>query len=133
MHIFVEQIKSQIANNSTGNLRAMILNHVPNNVSWFVYDDKIQVAWKTGNPEPYRLEVQNTTKESLVWMIYNNNYAGNDLSRYKTYIQTAMAYLEEDLKILIPQSTKIGRDAKNLKFHLRLPSKNKEEIFRIFE
>ncbi|MBD2483909.1 DUF1822 family protein [Planktothrix sp. FACHB-1365] len=96
-------------------------------------ETKIEAEWTIGNPEPHHLVVKKTTKEDLVRVIYNPNCAGKELETYKGFIQTAMAYLEEDLKILVRQSTKIGADAKNLKFYLRLPSKNKEEIFRIFE
>lgn len=97
------------------------------------HDPKIKAEWIKANPEPYHLVVKETTKENLVWVIYDPNCAGDGFKKYKPYIQTAMAYLEEDLKILVRQSPKIGADAKNLKFYLRLPSKNQEEIFRIFE
>lgn len=95
--------------------------------------DKIQAEWTIGNPEPHHLVVTQTTKENLVRIIYNSNCAGQDLQKYKGYIQTAMAYLEEDLNILVRHSPKIGAEAKNLKFYLRLTSNNQDEIFRIFE
>lgn len=94
------------------------------------HHDKIKAEWKQGNPEPHHLVVTHTTKEDLVRVIYNPKCAGDELKKYKPYIQTAMAYLEEDLKILVRQSPKIGADAMNLKFYLRLPSKNQEEIFQ---
>lgn len=92
---------------------------------------KIKAEWKNGNPEPYHLVVTHTTKEDLARVIYNPNCSGKELEKYKGFIQTSMAYLEEDLKILVRQSTRIGADAKNLKFYLRLPSKNRAEIFQI--
>ncbi|NEQ35068.1 MAG: DUF1822 family protein [Okeania sp. SIO3I5] len=95
--------------------------------------EKIEAEWQEGNPEPYHLVVKNTTKEDLVRIIYARNCVGEELQKYKSYIQTAIAYLE-DLKILVRHSPKKGAAAKNLRFYLRLASQNKEEIFQsIFE
>ncbi|XZN98335.1 MAG: DUF1822 family protein [Microcoleus sp.] len=94
------------------------------------HHDKIEAEWITANPEPYHLVVKETTKEKLVRVIYKPNCAaGKELEKYKGFIQTAMAYLEQDLKILVRQSTKKGAEAQKLKFYLRLPSKNQQEIF----
>ncbi len=109
--------------------------------------ENIEAEWKKGNPEPYHLFVNKTTKEDLAEKAYsdrdfykNPKKYSEDLKeynkkreKYKSYIQTAMAYLE-DLKILVRKSPKKGAAAKNLRFYLRLASQNKEEIFQsIFE
>ena len=60
--------------------------------------EKIEAEWQEGNPEPYHLVIKKTTKEDLVRIIYSRNCVGKELRKYKSYIQTAMAYLE-DLKI----------------------------------
>ncbi|GGA12909.1 DUF1822 family protein [Okeania sp. KiyG1] len=107
--------------------------------------EKIEAEWQEGNPEPHHLVVNKTTKKDLAEKAYSdqdfyknpqkyeNELYQKEQRKYKSYIQTAMAYLE-DLKILVRHSPKKGAAAKNLRFDLRLTSQNKQEIFQsIFE